>query len=102
LCFLKKLTSSYPSSNTMGYFDDFMSFNEEDLNQPYSTFSIPDTLLSLSPALIKKLLSVIFWHGYMLQDDDNGPIIIVYSLTTTILSTWKRNQVVQRFSIDFS
>jgi hypothetical protein len=37
-------------------FDDFMSFNEEDLNQPYSTLSNPDTLLSLSPALIKKLL----------------------------------------------
>jgi hypothetical protein len=67
---------SFFEYNGIEDFDDFMSFNEEDLNQPYSTLSNPDTLLSLSPALIKKLLSVQSWYGYMLQDD---PTIIVYS-----------------------
>jgi hypothetical protein len=56
----------------------------------------------LSTALIKKLLSVQAWYGYMIQDDDNDPIIIVYSLTTNILSIWQWNQVVQQFSTDSS
>ena len=83
-------------------FDDFMSFDEVDLSKTYSKLSNPDTLLSLPPALIKKLLSVQSWYGYMLQDDNNDPIIIVYSLTASYLNTWRRNQVVQRFSTDSS
>jgi hypothetical protein len=62
-------------------------------------------LFFMKPSLLRtsqKLLSVQFWYGYMLQDDDNDPIIIVYSLTTNILSTWRHNQVVQRFSTESS
>jgi hypothetical protein len=93
---------SFFEYNGIEDFDDFISSNEENLNQPYSTLSTPDTILSLSPALIKNLLSVQSWYGYMLQDDDNDPITIVFSLTTTILSNWQRNQVVQRFSTNSS
>jgi hypothetical protein len=39
-------------------FDDFMSFKEIDFDKIYSELSKPDTLLSLSTSLIKKLLSV--------------------------------------------
>jgi hypothetical protein len=89
---------SFFEYNGIEDFDDFMSINEEDINQPYSTFSNNDTLLSLSPALIKKLLSVQSWYCCILHDDDNDPIIIVYSSTTNILSTWRWNQVVQHIS----
>ena len=42
------------------------------------------------------------WYAYMLQDDGNDPVIVVYSLTPKTLSAWRRNQVVQRFSTDSS
>jgi hypothetical protein len=44
--------------NGIEAFEDFMSFDPVDVNQPYSTLEKPDTLLSLSSSLIKKLLSV--------------------------------------------
>jgi hypothetical protein len=51
--------------------------------------------------LIKKLLSIKqSWYAYILQDDDNDPVIVVYSLTPKVLITWRRNQVVQRLSTD--
>jgi hypothetical protein len=81
-------------------FDDFMSFEEVDFDKHYSYLSNPDMLLSLSTSLIKKLLSVQSWYAYMLQDVDSDPVIVVYSLTPKVLSTWRRNQVVQRHSTD--
>jgi hypothetical protein len=52
-------------------FKDFMSFDKVDFNQPYSTLDKPDTFLIMSSSLIKKLLSVQSWYGYMLQDEAN-------------------------------
>jgi hypothetical protein len=83
-------------------FDDFMSFDEIDFDKTYSELSKPDILLPLSTSLIKKLLSMQSWYAYMLQDDDNDPVIVVYSLTPKVLSTWRRNQVVQQLSTDSS
>jgi hypothetical protein len=79
-----------------------MSFEDVDFDKNYNNLSIPDMLLSLSTSLIKKLLSVQSWYAYMLQDDGNDPVIVVYSLTPKVLSTWRRNQVVQRLSTDSS
>ena len=44
-------------------FDDFMSFEEIDFDKAYSNLDNPDTLLSLSTSLIKKLLSVQSWYA---------------------------------------
>jgi hypothetical protein len=57
-----------------------MSFNKVDFNQPYSTLEKPDTLLFLSSSLIKKLLSVQSWYGYMLQDSTNDPVQAKYRI----------------------
>jgi hypothetical protein len=83
-------------------FDDFMSFEEVEFDKHYNNLSNPDMLLSLSTSLINKLLSVQSWYAYMLQYDDNDPVNVVYSLTTKVLSTWRRNQVEQRLSTDSS
>jgi hypothetical protein len=59
---------SFFEYNGIEDFEDVMSFDKVDFNQPYSTLDKPDTLLSLSFSLLKKLLSVQSWYGYMLQD----------------------------------
>jgi hypothetical protein len=81
-------------------FDDFMSFGEIEFRKPYSALDQPDILLSLSTSLIKKLLSVQSWYGYMLQDNNNDPVLVVYSLTTNTLNAWRQNEVLQRFSTE--
>jgi hypothetical protein len=71
-----------------------VSFDKVDFNQPYSTLDKPDTLLSLSSCLIKKLLSLQSWYGYMLHDAANDPV--------NTLNTWRRNEVAQCFSTNSS
>jgi hypothetical protein len=79
-----------------------MSFDKVYFNQPCSTLDNPNTLLSLSSSLIKILLSVLNWYGYMLQDEVNDPVKVAYALAVNTLNTWRRNEVEQRFSANSS
>jgi hypothetical protein len=61
--------------------NDFMSFTEIDFNSFYMSLDNPETQLSLSIGLIKKLLSVQSWYVSRLAESDDNPLDIIYSLT---------------------
>jgi hypothetical protein len=79
--------------------NDFMSFTEVDFNSLYRSLDDPETQLSLSIGLIKKLLSVQSWYVSRLADSDDNPLDIIYSLTPELLSSWRNLQVLQRLSL---
>jgi hypothetical protein len=75
---------SFFDCNGIEDFKDFMSFHVVAFNQPWCALENPNTLLSLSSSLIKKLLSVQSWYGYRLQDETNDSVKVVYSLTVNM------------------
>jgi len=81
---------------------DFMSFNIDDFGNSYSTLDNPDTHLSLSTSLIKKLLSVQSWYVLQLQESNDDPLVIFHSLTVSVLQSWRNLQAIQRLSISDS
>lgn len=92
---------AYFEHNGIEDIDDFMSFTELDFNKPYKQLNNPENLDSLSPTLVKKLLSVQTWYGSRLCDSEQDNLTTFYSLSIDELNIWRRNQARLRFSNDW-